>query len=394
MFEGEGIIAAMQHWERVIAHAQVQQFKAMAELARLRRHPHGTLSEYTADEIAVALSISGVAAGQRLHLALDLTEKLPATLDALEHGSIDLLRARAIVEATRPLSAEQSAAVEQRVLVRAPEQTAPQLRQSVKRAVLRIDPDGGQQRYQQRRSERRVVYTPAEDGMAELWAYLPAPAAAAIYETVAVTARRAATPDDDRTADQKRADAFVDLLLGEATTGPVAQVRVTVPAGSLLGLDDESGELAGYGPIPAGMARELAADATWRRLLTDPASGVLLDHGRTTYRPPAGLADFVRARDQTCRFPGCRRAAERCELDHHHEYPHGPTSAENLDALCPHHHRLKHHSAWTGQRLRNGDYRWRTPAGFYYVTRRQPITEPRRPIPRVALELAGPAPPF
>ncbi|HEY3259488.1 MAG TPA: DUF222 domain-containing protein, partial [Pseudonocardiaceae bacterium] len=61
---------------------------------------------------------------------------------------------------------------------------------------------------------------------------------------------------------------------------------------------------AGYGPIPADMTRELAADATWRRLLTDPTSGTLLDVGRTTYKPPTALADFVRARDVTCRFPG------------------------------------------------------------------------------------------
>jgi hypothetical protein len=41
------------------------------------------------------LSISGVAANQRLDLAVDLTERLPATLAGLENGEIDLLRARA-----------------------------------------------------------------------------------------------------------------------------------------------------------------------------------------------------------------------------------------------------------------------------------------------------------
>ncbi|MGH8573351.1 MAG: DUF222 domain-containing protein, partial [Gammaproteobacteria bacterium] len=195
------------------------------------------------------------------------------------------------------MSDEHAAEVEQRVLARAEDGTAPQLRQAVKRAVLQIDPEGGQARYRQRRAERRIVFTPSDDGMAELWAYLPAAAASAIYETVQVTARRAKTPDDRRTADQRRADAFIDLLLGEGATGPVAQVQMTVPASTLLGLDDVPGELAGYGPIPANLARELAADATWRRLLTDPASGALLDYGRSTYRPPAALADFVRARD-------------------------------------------------------------------------------------------------
>jgi len=392
MFEGEHIITDMQHWERIIAHAQAQQLKAIGELVELRRHPTGQVDEYTVDEVAVALSISGVAAGHRLHLALDLIERLPQTLAALDRGEIDLLRARAISDGTRPLSGEHATQVEERVLQRAGEQTAPQLRQAVKRAVLRVDPDGAQARHRRRRAERRIVLTPADDGMAELWAYLPAPAAAAIYETVNTCARRAMTPGDTRTADQRRADAFIDLLLGETTT-PAAHVNVTVPMSSLLGLDDEPGELAGYGPIPADLARELAADATWRRLLTDPTSGALLDYGRTTYQPPAALADFVRARDKTCRFPGCSRAAERCQLDHRTAYPQGGTDADNLDALCAHHHQLKHHSKWSGQRLGNGDYRWRSPAGLYYLTRNQPITEPP-PQPVVTLEFCEPAPPF
>jgi Domain of unknown function (DUF222) len=392
MFGGSEIVAAMRHWERVIAQAQAQQFRTIVELARLRRHPNGSLSEYTADEIAVALNISGAAAGQRLALALDLDERLPATLDALESGRIDLLRARAVSEGTRPLAAEQAAEVERRVLTRAGEQTAPQVRQSVKRAVLRVDPEGAAARYQARRAERRIVYSPADDGMAELWAYLPAPAAAAIYETVQVTACRATTPDDQRTADQRRADAFIDLLFGESTTGPVAHVNVTVPVGTLLGVDDEPGELAGYGPIPAELSRELAADSTWRRLLTDPASGALLDYGRATYRPPAALADFVRARDRTCRFPGCRRPAHRCQLDHRTEYPEGATSAENLDALCTHHHQLKHHGTWASERLANGDYRWRSPAGFYYLAKAEPIVEPRARPPVVEIELPELAP--
>ena len=64
------------------------------------------------------------------------------------------------------------------------------------------------------------------------------------------------------------------------------------------------------------MAREIAADGVWRRLVTDPLSGTLLDYGRTTYHPPAGLADFVSARDVYCRAPGCRRRAVDAELDH------------------------------------------------------------------------------
>jgi hypothetical protein len=156
-------------------------------------------------------------------------------------------------------------------------------------------------------------------------------------------------------------------------SGPSTQVKVTVPATTLLGTDHAPGELAGYGPIPADMTRELAADATWRRLLTDPTSGTLLDVGRTTYKPPTALAYFVRARDVTCRFPGCTRSAEKCQLDHRSEYPTGRTSAANLDSLCVHHHQLKHHSNWRGDRLTNGDYCWTSPAGKTYTRKAEPI---------------------
>src|SRR5919199_7010361 len=93
-------------------------------------------------------------------------------------------------------------------------------------------------------------------------------------------------------------------------------------------------ELAGYGPIPAAVARDLAAAGTCRRILTDPASGRPLDYGTTRYRPPDHLAGLIITRDQTCQFPGCRVPAHRCDLDHAIPYNPasgtGPTSEHNL----------------------------------------------------------------
>jgi hypothetical protein len=359
----------MKCCERGIAELQAQQLKAIAEFAELlKQEPLGGNDEFLVDHVALVLGVSGAAAGSRVAMAQDLTSRLPSTLAALERGEVDLLRARAISEGTRVLSPEQAAVVEQRVLPRAVEQTAPQLRQSVRRAVLRVDPDGAQRRHTRAKRGRRVELYPADDGMATLWAILPAPAARAIYDTVDAHARHTAGADDDRCADERRADAFVDLVLG-AATAPATQVVVNVPVGTLLGLDGAPGELAGYGPIPAGMARELAADATWRRILTDPVEGKVLEFGRTTYRPPAALADFVRARDKTCRFPSCNRAAQHCDLDHRVPHPEGPTSPDNVDVLCRRHHRLKHTTGWMTARLPNGDYNWRSPAGRYYLCR-------------------------
>ncbi len=138
-----------------------------------------------------------------------------------------------------------------------------------------------------------------------------------------------------------------------------------------MGLDEQPAELAGYGPIPASLAREIAADGTWRRLLTDPISGTVLDHGRTTYTPPVGLADHVRARDLHCRMPTCRRLARDADLDHTVAYRDGGTTSEhNLYASCRHHHRMKTHApGWRVSQQRDGMITFTTPTGHRYTSR-------------------------
>ena len=87
------------------------------------------------------------------------------------------------------------------------------------------------------------------------------------------------------------------------------------------------------------------------------------------YSPSDPLARFVRARDRRCRFPGCRAAAIRCDLDHNTSWPHGATSAGNLCCLCRHHHRLSHQApGWTMRRLSNGGLAWTTPGGDTITT--------------------------
>jgi len=147
-------------------------------------------------------------------------------------------------------------------------------------------------------------------------------------------------------------------------------IQVVLPYSTLIGADDQPAELVGHGPIPASLAREAAADGVWRRLVTDPLSGTLLDHGRTTYHPPAGLADHVRARDVHCRFPGCRRRAADAELDHITAWSDGgATSEPNLAASCTHHHRLKTHAeGWHVHAHPDGRLTWTTPTGHQHTT--------------------------
>ncbi|MFB9377056.1 HNH endonuclease [Kineococcus gynurae] len=175
---------------------------------------------------------------------------------------------------------------------------------------------------------------------------------------------------DDRTHQQRRADVFTDVLttamregvpaLSDPTTpaepgevNPVTRVRthrpassttvhVTIAARTLLGLDDEPAEVAGIGPVPGALARALAADGDWRRILTDPVSGEVLDVSPRTYRPGNALRRFVQTRDRTCTTPGCLVTAIDCDLDHRIPFEEGGrTVRSNLHAACRRHHRQK-----------------------------------------------------
>lgn len=155
---------------------------------------------------------------------------------------------------------------------------------------------------------------------------------------------------------------------------PRTEVHVTVALSTLLGMDDRPAELARGGSIDATTARALAAGGTWRRIVTDPASGTVLDVGRTTYRPPRALARHVRARDQVCARPGCPTPADSCDLDHTSEYhpadgrEPGSTADTNLGPLCHRDHRLKTDGGFTLRQTRPGHYEWTTPAGHRYAS--------------------------
>ena len=200
--------------------------------------------------------------------------------------------------------------------------------------------------------------------------------------------------------DQLRADALVAPFAQALRTGvldgfpPIplatlhrrpAQVNVTAPASVLLGGEGSAAELEGYGPIPGVLARAIAADAQWRRFLTDPASGAVLDVGRTTHRPPASMTRMVIARDGSCRFPGCGSPAVQGDLDHTVPFPHGPTSAANLGALCRRHHRLKHELPGARIEQDDGTFTWTMPTGRRYVV---------RPPAREHPDASTPDPPF
>jgi hypothetical protein len=254
--------------------------------------------------------------------------------------------------------------------------TVPQFRTRVRRAAMALDPVTAQERHQRALADRTVGYVPGEDGMASLPVVLGAPEAQLIY-TWLTAAATLLPAEDPRTMDQKRADLLVDAVLtGIPADGlPVLQgrrpsINVVVSADTLLCLDDQPAHLTGYGPITAESARRLAADqsGTWRRLLTDPDSGALLDIG-DKYRPAQRLRDFVGARDDVCAFPTCNQPGYRCEYEHTTPYAQGGSTCRCNGALaCRRHNQCKLDTGWNYTRNSDGSFTWTTGTDHSYTS--------------------------
>ena len=189
---------------------------------------------------------------------------------------------------------------------------------------------------------------------------------------------------DLRTMDMKRADALseiagiaVSLSADEAKSHRRSvSVNVTIDLPTLLGLKENPGQLAGYGVLPAQIMRALAGEGKWRRFITDPNTGTLLDYGRDSYQPPQDLVDYLIARDRTCRFPGCRQSAARADIDHAEAWEDGgETSAANLGALCRRHHRMKTHGGWKLTSSEDGSCNWESPDGHRYFVPARPVLD-------------------
>ena len=339
--------------------------------------------EWTREEVATALRLSAHTAQRRIDVATALCNLLPATLSALARGDVSYFQALTIAEATEELDPALASAIERKVLIRAVDQTVAELRRSVRRAVLAADPVRAEAAHARAVTERTVRTWPMPDGMAEIRALLAAADAATVMSALnALAGRRWA--DDPSGIDARRADALVAVFAGALADPDLPRahrarphVQVTVPAGTLLGLEDRPGDLAGYGPITAETARRLAGTGVLRRLLTDPVDGRLLDYGRRVYRPPADLANFVMARDQVCTFPGCAMPAWRCDLDHRRPWAAGGTTdPDNIHLLCRRHHRAKDHGPWRARRNPDGSTTWISPSGRTYRTRPPTYDDP------------------
>ncbi len=332
--------------------------------------------------------------------------------------------------------------------------TNPALQAALAEAAAAIDAAAATRRAAKARRERRVSATPLPDTMGRLEITTGQEDIAAVLAGLDSAVAAAKRGGDSRTADQIRADHAVHLLSGGAhgydayqradveqdhaeARDPVAedapvdaqprdakdpgadrrrpscaesrpfgphgrrglQVRLTIPLATWLGLADDPAVLDGYGPLPAAIARQIAAEAardrptttTWRCVVVHDRHATVLGVGDVIPTPrhdPTGRQKaFTRTAETFCTYPGCRVQSWRCDIDHCRPYDHddpsagGPTCTCNLHPLCRRHHRLKT-AGLIRPRL--------VPTGASSDGRSTPAEEPR---PTVLGDIPGDAPP-
>lgn len=487
-------MAEVARFEAKAAALKVHLAAEYAEASAAIASPAVTAQEATAQEmstiaeVACVLTVSERTAAALLDQSRHLTTGLPLTLSALRDGAISWQHARIMCDETSTLDGTGAAALEAHFLdPEAPDAArgcpAGELVPSRFRAKARSwrerhHPVSIEVRHHKGVLDRRLEYTPDQDGMAWLSAYLPAGTAAGIWDRTTAAARSLQGPTEPRTLTQLRADIAATWLLtssgrtgadtgsaiggtgngssgngagsrsssmneslagrsngtvtgrqndsitdclpngmnkganeflpdgtagamtdgisaGATTAGisagdermgvpsPRAQVLVTVPVLSLLGATDEPAILDGYGPIPASMARDLVADGaeSFHRVLIDPRDGAPLEIGRTSYRIPKSMRQWLRLRDGKCPFPGCHNHSLDNEADHVLAWADGGTTGiTNLGQPCRKHHHLKHSTSWTpSPATKDQPPGWTSPSGRHYPSEQQDWQPPTWP---------------
>ena len=224
------------------------------------------VSEWAVDEAAATLAISGRAASMMLIDAVTLVEGLPATLAALEAGEISPAHARVMVEVAGAVAdPAKRAEVEEEVLPRAPRQTPPALKASVRRAVARIDAAAAADRLTKAVRDRHVRLDDRDDGMSALTTLLTTPVGRACREALSAYAKACAYDEngerDPRTHDQRMADCLADLILRPHAEHPAVRLVLTL----IASVDTVTGQGAGA-DAPGELEGDLVSAAQVREL--------------------------------------------------------------------------------------------------------------------------------
>ncbi|GCE43819.1 CONSERVED 13E12 REPEAT FAMILY PROTEIN [Rhodococcus wratislaviensis] len=145
---------------------------------------------------------------------------------------------------------------------------------------------------------------------------------------------------------------------------------------ALLAGENEAADVAGFGPVPAGIARQLVANAldgdtevTLRNVYSCPLSGALTAMESQSRTFPKGLRKLIDLRDRTCRTPWCDAPIR------HHDHilsrrNKGATTAQNGAGLCAGCNYAKEGDGWTARPVRRHGrthlFDLGTPTGHHY----------------------------
>ncbi|MFS0867122.1 DUF222 domain-containing protein [Microbacterium sp. 179-B 1A2 NHS] len=408
---------------RALARAgQLAETQAAGSGSRVRVHDMALRS--IAAEVGGIMRTTDRTVQRRIDEARTIVEGYPAALTAWETGRITRGHVLVIVDAGGVVPLDRRAEFEAAAIVRCEQDTPNRVRAELEILAQRMHPRSFTERHEEAAAGRCVRLVPGRDGMSDLIATLPTVLAEGIHDRLTQQARAivdtraeraeaeraaaerseaelvgvafgvtrsadsadaTATADahvvatDARGIDQVRADIFADLLLAgtpalddtiDTSAGPLgairARVQVVLPASCLDGTDDGPADLMGRSPIDTLTARTLAGSVgIWERMFTDPVTGTTV--AVDSYRVPLPMRRYLQARDQHCRYPGCRVPAIRCEIDHTHDHAlGGRTELRNLAHLCQRHHSMKQFTAWRVRQLQGGVLEWTSPAGRTY----------------------------
>jgi hypothetical protein len=363
--------------EGLQAEVAVEIDTSMRERAAEHGVPEARRGQGVAAEVALARRESLHRGQQHLGLAKVLGAELPFTREALRAGRITEWRATVIARETACLSRDDRREVDRRLAG-----DATQLEQMGDREVgnaarsiaYELDAESWVTRRRIAESERRVTLRPAPDVMSRLSAELPVAQGVAILKTLSEHADSMRATGDGRSRGQLMADTLVARVLGveQPSELPVV-VHVVVADDVLFGTREEAASLAGHGPIPAELARELVTAATeqslaqLRRLYVRPEAGELVAADARSRCFPDGLASLIELRDQFCRTPWCDAPIRHRD----HAVPvssSGETSKDNGQGLCEACNYAKEARGWR-VRAAPGDRHTleiTTPAGMTY----------------------------
>jgi hypothetical protein len=371
--------------------AAAEQLAAIGELFRYRLSRCSETEEWAIDteeavtaEVAAALRISQALAGSRLRYARAMHEQLPQVAEVFKAGDIDYRTFQTMVYRTDLITdRDVLATVDAQLAVNAPRwpsMTRGRLAAQIDKIVANADADAVRRR-KERQADRQVwIADLDESGISQINGSLVTPDAHALDRRLDALAATVCE-HDPRSHQERRADALGALAAGAdrlgCRCGRPDCAAGTRPAASpvVIHVIAEQTAIDGSGPAPGSLANAdgLITPELVKELAKSSKLVPLVHPGdappEPNYQPSAALADFVRCRDLTCRWPGCDHPAYDCDLDH--TIPHangGPTHASNLKCYCRTHHLVKTFWGWRDQQLPDGTLILTSPSGHTYVT--------------------------